>query len=91
MSAPLPYEILPETLRDGVQRYIESRIVPGGFLFAALKNDLRDAVVRADPENLIRLPFVVLWLVAHAPEECWGSLEAVAAWSRSNAREEDLL
>jgi hypothetical protein len=63
-----------------MQRYIEQRIEPGGFLLAVLRNDFRYAVERADVHNAPRLLSIVRWLYNHAPAPCWGSAEKVGQW-----------
>jgi len=66
---------------DGLKRYVEEHIPPGGFLRAVLENDLKEACARADDENLRVIPIYVAWLYKEAPNVCWGSKEKVHAWS----------
>lgn len=74
------YNLLPEHIRDAMQRYIESRIPPGGFLTAVLSNDLAEAFARADHINRMRLHDIVSFLYNEAPSTCWGSPERVKRW-----------
>ncbi len=74
------YNKLPEPLQGGLQRYIENRIEPGGFLRAVLENDLAGAFGRADILNRARMFEIVSWLYNEAPSICWGSREAVKRW-----------
>lgn len=74
------YEILPAHMRDVMQRYIENRLEPGGFLRAVLENDLVGSVMRADEINLERMYDYCLFLYNEAPSICWGSPEKVQAW-----------
>jgi len=76
------YDELPEGLRGGMRRWIESGIQPGHFLTAVLSNDLREACARADSENRFRLFDIVAWLYNRAPSACWGSPENVAEWPK---------
>jgi len=74
------YNLLPEHIRDAMQRYIESRIPPGGFLTAVLNNDLAGAFARADHINRMHLYDIVRFLYNEAPSTCWGSPERVKRW-----------
>jgi hypothetical protein len=77
---------LPLATREGLAGYIEERHRAGHFLTAVLSNDLREAVNRADHDNLAALGSIVQWLLWHAPASCWGSPQQVRDWL---AREED--
>ena len=79
---------IPERMGDGISRYVESHIEPGGFLTAVIQNDLREACGRADDENLLNLPAFVAWFWNHAPSACWGSPERMASWLALRKREE---
>jgi hypothetical protein len=79
------YEAIPERMQDALQRYVLDRIKPGDFLTAVLSNDLRNAVIRADSENLPLLSLYVSWLYNVAPAPCWGSPDAVRAWLADKA------
>lgn len=81
------YDKLPAHMRSGMRLWIERSILPGGFLTAVLKNDLRDAAGRADSINAGLLYFYVGWLHNEAPMRCWGSPEAVRAWADSGGLE----
>lgn len=76
------YSALPESLRGGMQRYLEHHIEPGGFLSALLSNDLEGAVRTADADNILCLPYLVHWLSNEVPMECWGSRDRFRAWVR---------
>jgi hypothetical protein len=75
--------MLPEGLRAGMRRYIEHGILPGGFLQAVLRNDLKEATLRADDTNLLAMRDIVLFMHAEAPSGCWGSREKVEAWAKA--------
>ena len=79
------YLQLPLATQEGLAGYIEERHHCGHFLTAVLSNDLREAVNRADRDNLVALGTIVQWLFWNAPSACWGSREKVRAWL---AREE---
>ena len=74
------YSGLPESLQDGMQRYLEHGIRAGDFLTNVLSNDLSGAVSRADSKNINLLPDIVRWIYNEAPSGCWGSDIKVEAW-----------
>ena len=76
----MDYSGLPELLRDGMQRYIESQIRTGSFLECVLKNDLFGALGKADDLNRYRLFEICAWIYNNAPGECYGSAEKVERW-----------
>lgn len=45
------YDSLPAHMQDGMKRYIEDRIAPGGFAIAVLMNDFVNAATKADSIN----------------------------------------
>ena len=76
------YDMLPEHMRGGMQRYIERGIPPGSFLSAVLANNFALAVSLADSINRHRLPDFAEFLYSEAPSLCWGSRESVKRWIR---------
>lgn len=72
--------LVPHHLIGGIHRYFEDRIRPGSFLCAVLTNNLSDAVKKGDMESLVSLISIVRWLQNFAPEESWGSVEALERW-----------
>ena len=71
---------IPERMMGGIERYINDKINPGDFLQAVICNDLREAVGRADDENIRNLPAYVAYFYNEAPSLCWGSKEKMEAW-----------
>jgi hypothetical protein len=71
---------IPAHMIASLQRYIEKRIQPGGFLTAVLSNDLLGACERADDDNLRILPAYMGYLYNEAPGGCWGSPDTVKEW-----------
>jgi hypothetical protein len=65
-----------------MRRYLGFHIRPGSFLQAVLRNDLKDAVLRADPDNLHRLRDIVLWIDKGVPGQAQGSQEAIEEWCK---------
>lgn len=75
------YSLLPDHMHGGMQRYIENRIPPGGFLKAVLENNLSAAFGSADHINRERMFDIVGFLYNEAPSGCWGSPEKVRKWT----------
>lgn len=80
---------VPDYMVPGLMRYIRQGIPPGDFLQAVLRNDLRQAVGRADDTNRHCLPAYVTYLYSMAPAACWGSPENVAAWIKRHEQERE--
>lgn len=85
--APKPgsWESIPPNLRPGITRWIEEGFVPGDFLQAVIKNDLRDAFGRADETSRAALFDIVSWFHCHAPSPCWGGAESMRDWAHLHA------
>ena len=83
----LPYDLLPECLREGTRRYITQGITPGGFLQAVISDELREAVCRADPDCLWHLREIVQWFYNEAPAPCYGSRETMQKWTAEFVKE----
>lgn len=74
------YNLLPEHIRGGVQRYIEDGILPGDFLKAVICNDLRESFARADEINMLRMFDIISFFYYEAPRGCWGAEEKMLDW-----------
>lgn len=74
------WEMVPEHLRDGLRRYVEDQIEPGGFLMAVLTNDLIRTVGLGTPTSLAGLHDLISFLWNHAPAPSWGTPQKVAEW-----------
>jgi hypothetical protein len=74
-------ERVPMGLRGGIERYVEHGILPGHFLRAIICNDLKDAVQRADTENMFLIAVYVAFFYNYCPSGCWGSKERMLEWS----------
>ena len=77
---------IPDTLTEGLERYLCDHIVPGSFLLAVLSNDLLEAVNRADEDSRRALSDLVVFLVNNAPAAAWGSPERVRIWLEARPR-----
>ena len=71
---------IPAYMLGNLQAYIQTGRPVGGFLTAVLRNDLREAVGRADDHNIANLPAYIAYLHNKAPMGCWGSTENVKHW-----------
>ena len=78
-------EIKPAVLA-AITRWVENGTPTGGFVRACLENNLSEAVIAADDENLKALPQIVLYLYNDVPWSCWGSPDKCAAWAGKKAR-----
>jgi hypothetical protein len=74
------WDLIPESLREPLRRYVVDGIVPNSFLQAVLSNDLTHAVMIADETNLMRLADIVRFCFNYLPRECWGTGERIAYW-----------
>jgi len=79
---------VPEYMHGAITRWVMEHHPPGDFLTALLKNDLHDAVVRADDANMHRLRNWVRLLYNFTPTPCCGSPAAFDAWERRGRRGE---
>ncbi len=70
----------PDRMRGPIVRYLVAGRRPGDFLQAVIRNDLREAVCRADDENQTLLLAWVHLLYMHAPTGSWGSPAALEEW-----------
>jgi hypothetical protein len=85
MTQCIDYELLPQSLRGGMRRYIEDGVIPGSFLVAVLSDSLSDAMGRADEANRKRLYDIVSFVCNEAPGDCWGSRATVKAWAKDHS------
>lgn len=70
-----------------IRMYIDQKIRPGGFLEAVLRNDLKEALGRADCKNRRKIFEWVEYLYNYAPAICWGSNDKVDAWLNERENE----
>ena len=74
------FDNVPLRLRESLQRYVEHRIPPGGFLEAVLSNDLMLAVGYADEDSLACLKDLCVIVNCRLPCVCHGSRDRVRQW-----------
>lgn len=81
------YDQIPARMRVALVNWVDHGQVPGDFLQAVIRNDLRNAVLRADQENLLLLPLYLHWFYWEAPLGCYGGPEAFNTWANKGAKE----
>jgi hypothetical protein len=80
LTHELNRHLIPARMHPGILNYLLHGVQPGNFLTAVLKNDLKEAIMRADDENIIRLPSYVRFFYNNAPIASWGSPEKFHEW-----------
>lgn len=68
-------------MENAVVRWVRDGSTTGSFARAMIGNDLFEAVVCADPTNLLVLRQWMLWWHNHTPGPCHGSKAAMKAWA----------
>lgn len=71
---------IPDRMASGLHLYFETHIQPGDFLMSVLCSDLKEAVRRADDENVHALYKYISFLVNRVPWGSWGSVKEVTHW-----------
>lgn len=69
-----------DEVKVSLKRYVEVGCPTGGFLRAVLRNDLIEAVCRADESSLSNLLQIARYVYNDLPSSCWKSEEAVTRW-----------
>jgi len=85
------WQLIPEHIRESVKNYIEDGCPVGDFLQAVIRNELCEAVGRADSINRNRLYDIIYFFYNFAPGACWGSPEKMQAWMEMHRKERDLV
>ena len=70
----------PEHAVEAIERFVQNRFQPGGFITAILANDLREACCQADYINKHKIFEIVSYCWNEIPHTCWGSYEKVHTW-----------
>ena len=73
--------LIPVGIMSGLTNYTIEHRATGDFLKSVLSNDLREAVVRADPGSLRALKAILFWLIEYAPPSSWGSPTKYKNWT----------
>lgn len=72
---------IPRRMNGSIRRFVMEGVVPGDFLQAVIANDLREAVGRADDENMRNLPAYVAFFYNFFPANAWGTYKKMFAWA----------
>ncbi|MES2634070.1 MAG: hypothetical protein V4669_13935 [Pseudomonadota bacterium] len=78
--AHIDYATIPQAVREALDRHAEEHAPTGDFTTAVLRNDLMQAISRADADSLRALPSICAYVMIYLPGGCHGSREKVAAW-----------
>jgi len=65
---------------EAIERYVKHQCRPGSFLEAVLRNNLKEAFMCADENNIKYMFDIVNYCYNKIPSQCWGSEEEVKAW-----------
>lgn len=71
---------VPVHTLEALERYVEDRLPPGGFLMAVLEHDLFESFARADDMNRRAMEQIVAFIYNELPSACHGSQEKVNNW-----------
>ena len=82
---------MKQETKESIDRYVADRIPTGGFLEAVLCNNLKEALGRADTQNLKDIKEIVEYCYWEIPGVCWGSPEKVRAWLLVDMTAEQIL
>jgi hypothetical protein len=80
---------VPEHLKNGLRLYLQHGYIPGDFLQAVLRNDLKEAISRGDHYSIMGLRGLVVFLYNYVPTLCQGSKSAMVAWAKLSEEERD--
>lgn len=76
----LNFDRLPEPYRHAIIQWIDSGVIPGGFLQAVIMNDLKQTLMFADEDAQIHLKTIVSFFMNEVPDSAWGSADNAARW-----------
>jgi len=65
---------------EAIERYVQTGGYLGDFLTAVVENNLREALGRADDDNLRAIHDIVRVFYNYCPGNCWGSRENRKNW-----------
>ena len=75
---------IPLYMHEAIREYVNHHEQPGHFLQAVIKNNLREAVSRADDRNSYALKGWVGLMYNYCPSPCWGSEMAYKEWIKKD-------
>jgi hypothetical protein len=75
------YHLIPPHMMEKMHAYVNCHAPVGNFLQAIISNNLKMAVLAADPVNMSLIPIYAYWFYMEAaPSRCQGSPEAYRRW-----------
>ena len=77
---------VPPHMRGPLMLWITKAIEPGSFGMAVIRNDLVNALLKADSINRQHLVTIVTWMIDYAPSQCWMDEESIKSWKGYDAR-----
>jgi len=80
LKPPYSTSLVREIIWQRLIEYGQTGCPVGDFLTAVLENNLKEAVLRADRENLLEIHTIVMFCYNELPGPCWGSPEKVKEW-----------
>jgi len=80
---------IPKRMMDSINLYINEGVKPGAFLTEVICNNLKEAVIYADDENMRNLPAYISYFYNNAPRSCSGSLEIMINYIKMIKRTRD--
>ena len=73
--------LIEPRFKESIDAWVKDGRPTGGFLEAVLRNDLKEAIGRADSNALDNIPHIVSYLYNDCPSGCWGSNSNYTEWS----------
>ena len=82
-------QFCPPNIVESLERFRDDGVPTGDFLTAVLENDLMEAILRADHDNMLALPHICAWVYEYLPRNIYGCRELIHKHftSKKNARE----
>ncbi len=72
--------MLPENIKNILNRYVKDKVPTGGFLRAVLANDLMETFGKVDEYNQAAMLDILSYVYNYMPDSCHGSYDIVDKW-----------
>ena len=79
---------IPKRTKESIDRWACEAIPGGDFVMSVLKDNLSEAIMRADRENKRYIEDIVRYVINQIPSDCWGSKDLVENWEGLELRRE---
>ena len=76
----------PEIIQEALRDYEANGHIKGDFVMAMLKNDLTNAIGRADSTNFRLIPAINCFIFNRLDSRCWGNPKKVEHWISHKGR-----